>query len=556
MCFARGYDNWAMEVQGRLESCIDLPAEEAVYHLPCHVRFCSCQSTAGHVGVGRPVKSIAQQAFERLCEHLETYCDNEEMYTLEGLRTVMTEWGYRDEDIYGTRSIKNKLKERYGEHMFFAEVRGRKNVLCFKDFASHILSDKWYGEKDADENERAVKVVRQAARLIAAQLRNMECSMTHYPDINDLSCMHASVVPPLLHLKVGELVRDQKKQSAIEQTIVQAAKPRSCIMPLMFGLGVDIHRKHGSAELVKQLSRLGFCISLDEVYRYFQSVMQTPNSWNSEESRHASFTQFIADNVDHNIRTVDGVGTFHGMGIMATSLFPERNTLKQRRKIPRLHSRLKVASVCRDARVPVVPYTGQAGAGLMHLKMKSIQTLHQPVHLTAVTRLTTLWHAGGLPCVNEGRRPMWGGFMTTVCEGEYPPPASIRLLPILDLNPSDVTCIYSTLLFLRKQADYLNIPTACVTFDQPLYIKAVDIVRNENLDIVICLGGFHTAMNFMGAIGSNMRGSGLEEVFEIIYGKKTVEHVMTGKAYMRAMRGHTLVTGALSLIVMQNLIPK
>ena len=145
--------------------------------------------------------------------------------------------------------------------------------------------------------------------------------------------------------------------------------------------------------------------------------------------------------------------------------------------------------------------------------------------------------------------------MTTVCEGEYPPPASIRLLPILDLNPSDVTCIYSTLLFLRKQADYLNIPTACVTFDQPLYIKAVDIVRNDNLDIVIRLGGFHTAMNFMGAIGSNMRGSGLEEVFEIIYGKKTVEHVMTGKAYMRAMRGHTLVTGALSLIVMQNLIP-
>lgn len=113
--------------------------------------------------------------------------------------------------------------------------------------------------------------------------------------------------------------------------------------------------------------------------------------------------------------------------------------MKQRQKIPRLHSRLKVASVCRDARVPVVPYTGQAGAGLMHLKMKSIQTLHQPVHLTAVTRLTTLWHAGGLPCVNEGRRPMWGGFMTTVCEGEYPPPASIRLLPILDLNPSDVS---------------------------------------------------------------------------------------------------------------------
>ena len=30
-----------------------------------------------------------------------------------------------------------------------------------------------------------------------------------------------------------------------------------------------------------------------------------------------SFIQHIADNVDHNIRTTDGLNTFHGMGIIA-----------------------------------------------------------------------------------------------------------------------------------------------------------------------------------------------------------------------------------------------
>jgi len=29
------------------------------------------------------------------------------------------------------------------------------------------------------------------------------------------------------------------------------------------------------------------------------------------------FIQYIADNVDHNIRTIDGHNTFHGMGIIA-----------------------------------------------------------------------------------------------------------------------------------------------------------------------------------------------------------------------------------------------
>ena len=34
--------------------------------------------------------------------------------------------------------------------------------------------------------------------------------------------------------------------------------------------------------------------------------------------------QYVADNVDHNIRTIDGKNTFHGMGIIAT--ITPRNT--------------------------------------------------------------------------------------------------------------------------------------------------------------------------------------------------------------------------------------
>ena len=32
--------------------------------------------------------------------------------------------------------------------------------------------------------------------------------------------------------------------------------------------------------------------------------------------------QYVADNVDHNIRTLDGSGTFHGMGII-TAITPK-----------------------------------------------------------------------------------------------------------------------------------------------------------------------------------------------------------------------------------------
>ena len=40
--------------------------------------------------------------------------------------------------------------------------------------------------------------------------------------------------------------------------------------------------------------------------------------WYNNTKNDQSFIQYIADNVDHNIRTLDGHGTFHGMGIIAT----------------------------------------------------------------------------------------------------------------------------------------------------------------------------------------------------------------------------------------------
>ena len=67
-----------------------------------------------------------------------------------------------------------------------------------------------------------------------------------------------------------------------------------------------------------------------------------------------------------------------------------------------------------------------------------------------------------------------------------------------------------------------------MTFDQPLYIKAVDVVAASDLDVVCRLGTFHTIMSFLGSIGSLMRASGLEEVLSITYGSNTVQHVLSG----------------------------
>ena len=124
----------------------------------------------------------------------------------------------------------------------------------------------------------------------------------------------------------------------------------------------------------------------------------------------------------------------------------------------------------------------------------------------------------------------------------------ISLLPIIDLNPSDESCIYSTLLFVCDQAKKLNIKVPSITFDQPLWLKASGIIKESQLNIVCWLRGFHTMMSFMGSIGALMKGSGLERLLEEVYKKKTV---MTGKAVSRALRANLIADAALSSLLLE-----
>ena len=92
----------------------------------------------------------------------------------------------------------------------------------------------------------------------------------------------------------------------------------------------------------------------------------------------------------------------------------------------------------------------------------------------------------------------------------------------------------------------MKIQSPCITFDQPLWIKAVEIIKSKSMNIVCRLGGFHRMMSFMGSLGTMMKGSGLEEALGCVYGPNAVTHMMSGKAVSRALRGHFLLEAALT----------
>ena len=102
----------------------------------------------------------------------------------------------------------------------------------------------------------------------------------------------------------------------------------------------------------------------------------------------------------------------------------------------------------------------------------------------------------------------------------------------------------------KKQS---KVHTTCVTFDQPLWLKAFNIVHAENLQIVCRFGGFYTLMSFLESISTSMKGSGLEDLFAEVHTGNSVTHMISGKSIARATRGHILAASALMSLLMQEI---
>ena len=75
------------------------------------------------------------------------------------------------------------------------------------------------------------------------------------------------------------------------------------------------------------------------------------------------------------------------------------------------------------------------------------------------TIFDVIWYSGWIFSSQSHTRPSWSGFMQqSVFKAEVEfQQSDVLLLPIIDLPPTDLTCIYSTLPFIKDQEnEYLK----------------------------------------------------------------------------------------------------
>ena len=133
---------------------------------------------------GRPEDGNMMKRFQELCNWLDTEADAE-LYTVHELQSKMSELA-NGETVYGIKWLKQKLKDRYSDSIYFAEINGRSDVVCFRDMAKYILSEAWYNSRKEDKKEDAERIITAAAKLIMADIRQNKYDMDYYPTHNDI----------------------------------------------------------------------------------------------------------------------------------------------------------------------------------------------------------------------------------------------------------------------------------------------------------------------------------------------------------------------------------
>ena len=126
---------------------------------------------------------------------------------------------------------------------------------------------------------------------------------------------------------------------------------------------------------------------------------------------------------------------------------------------------------------------------------------------------------------------------------------NIGYCPIIALQQS--SALYTQ--YVHSMMSHLGQNDSVITFDLAIYAKAKEIqwrLQKEFEDMVVRMGCFHNALNYLAVLGKNYQMSGIEDLLieSGMYGSSTTSTLLKGRSYNRGVRAHTIVIDALFLL--------
>ena len=314
-------------------------------------------------------------------------------------------------ELYSAVYIKSKMQDHFKDKIVITTIHVIDNVVNFKQTAQSVINEFYYKPREENYEEERKRIIETAAKLIKDNIKSIDVCSDVYPSSTEVSDTEEALnfIPSLLQNflrtlftgKVGDL-----KIASVGQEIMQAVRPRMLKAPLQIGLGVQMHHHFSSKFLIDSLNAHGFCASYKTVANY-EKCDTVAQGTDIPEYSPQHFVQYAADNVDHNIRTLNGNGKYHGMGIIATI------TPVTKSKIPVPKSKVTTEDIAKTGSIEICPFIGPVENAPLYFK-----ELHDLHVKDPTANLDLLWKLSQ-PLLRSPR-PGWSGMMQVTLDGPYP----------------------------------------------------------------------------------------------------------------------------------------
>lgn len=155
--------------------------------------------------------------------------------------------------------------------------------------------------------------------------------------------------------------------ATVTHILISFVRPRTFLSSVLIGLSSMIHKKFAAKGLIDAMSHIGLCASYHETTLFESSIINDPEQYKIFGD---SFVQFSFDNANHDVNTIDGLGTFHTMG--GIMMVTPSSCVTSDQKIPRLKSLKSLLALIHFGFTPLKYYENYVVRGFSEIIVNNL----------------------------------------------------------------------------------------------------------------------------------------------------------------------------------------
>lgn len=489
------------------------------------------------------VESIADELFKELSGFLLSTL--RDMY-----RKLLRDLGVPTWNSYRSANLKRRLQLHFGDSIVFFPRRGGSDYVCSSSISIGDVMNKLKTLEDDQTLDE--EIVLQTARILRERAKSQKAthSTQNLEDLLDVSVESAKNQTPDIILKFClQLFSDHTlkfgdgTEMYDDDIMIKALLMSQQLLyaicgiktPLTVGAAFEIYNSTRSKTQMTMMNRLSQSISYDTFQRHLTSVynsiinkVQESGTYLPPNMEPGKFTQFAMDNIDWQEKTQDGT-TFHATSSIMIQP-PKQNDKNKSTEQPKSINHKgdvekAMPSITRSKAIQEVPHAQIEVCRLSTSDRKLARKLSQETDVTkfSQTGLTTsdillmMWELCRLSPTQlldidqEDNMRNLGFSAFCASFSKFRLAHEIGYLPLIPSSPTNPGVVKTTMTNLVHVAQAIGMEHTIITADQAIYEIAYTIRKQypeQFSSVILHMGGFHLAHNFMSCITKIMRGSG------------------------------------------------